>query len=719
MRLRNLLYPVLASLFATFFVLPAATHAQATATIGGTLTDPSGASISGGAINARSLDSARNAIQTRSGPDGKFALQLDPGRYRVSIEYPSFARAEQDFKLSSGEARTWDVRLQLEAMSANVVVTSQAEPALAQAISSPVDVITREEIDREQQIWLTPLLASLPGISFSRLGPMGGATTLFLDGGNSDYAKVLIDGVPANVSEPGLSVDFSNLTADNVDKIEVVHGASSALYGSDAMSGAVQIFTHRGATQTPQIVLEGDGGTFGTGNGSGQLSGLLGAFDYSLGAGYFSSSGQGPGDYFRDTTLSGNFGWKYSDADSVRLTIRDSASDAGQPGQTLLADESPFALSPGQHSELHNFSSGGSWNFTTGEHWQHRLSGYESRFQDSDFLPEFEFTALNKFNRAGVEEQSTYLFSGGAVTAGYLFESETGGAKGRHDQAGYVEARYQFGRRFTVIAGGRAEANDSYGTHLVPRTGASYALRFGRGFWGATRLRASYGEGIKEPPLFPVDCTPFLKPEQSTTVNVGIDQFFASDRVRVSVTYFHNDFHDIVSFTSAGPHSSQNCQGFGGSFFNTDKARAFGTNSSIEIKATRWLGIAGNYSYDDSRVLKSPNASDPALVAGNRLLKRPLNSANVVVNTHFRRFNWNITGAYVGRRTDSDFLGLGITSDPGYFRLDMAMVVPIRYGLSMTARFENLLDRHYQDAVGYPALGYTYRFGVRYVWGGE
>jgi vitamin B12 transporter len=247
--------------------------------------------------------------------------------------------------------------------------------------------------------------------------------------------------------------------------------------------------------------------------------------------------------------------------------------------------------------------------------------------------------------------------------------------------------------------------------------GASYALRYGSGFWGATRLRASYGEGIKEPPLFPDGCTPILKPEQSSTFDAGFDQFLDSDRIRFSATYFHNDFRDIVSFESTN--NMPSCPAFGGTYFNTDKARAFGANSSFEVRAKRWLSVAGSYSYDDSKVLKAPNANDPALFAGNRLFKRPLHSANLSLNAHLQRVNWSLTGFYVGRRTDSDFLGLGITSNSSYVRWDMAMMVPLRYGLSATAHFENLFDRHYQDAIGYPALGYNYRVGLRYVWGGE
>jgi outer membrane cobalamin receptor len=709
-----------------FFAYPTIAQTSSSlrsATIRGTLTDPSGAVVAGALIVAQPTDSSAVAVRTQSAADGGFLLALVPGRYRVSATKASFEKVEQEFALAAGETRTWDVRLSLERLSSNVIVTAQAAPTEAANVVAPVDVITREEIDQREEIWLTPLLVSEPGASFSQLGPMGGVTSYFLDGGNSDYTKVLVDGTPVN--QPGGAIDFSNFTTDDVDKIEIVHGASSALYGSDAMDGVVQIFTHRGTTPTPQLVLEADGGTFGTGHGSGQLSGLLGAFDYSLDAGYFSSAGQAsppvvggiPTDYFRDTTLSGNFGWKFSDTDSLRLTVRNSASDAGQPGQTLFASV-PFAVDPGQHSDLHDFSSGLSWNFASGGHWQNQLSGYESRFQETEVSPPFSpFVSI--FNRAGLNEQATYSFANGGVTAGYMFEVENGGAQARRNQAGYVEVRYNFRPRLSVVVGGRVEANGFFGTRTVPRVGASYALRYGHGLWGPTRLRASYGEGIKEPELFPVDCTPILKPEQSTTVDAGIDQYFASDRVRFSLTYFHNDFRDIVSFAFVADPTMANCPAFGGDFFNTDKARAYGANSSLAVKAAKWLDLAANYGYDDSRVLASPNATDPALLPGNRLLKRPLNSTNATLNAHWRGANWFVGAYYISRQTDDDFLGLGITSDPGYFRLDMAASMPLRYGLSATAYFGNLLDRHYQVAAGYPALGYNYRFGVKYTWGGE
>jgi vitamin B12 transporter len=713
MRLLRFLVFVSASVVGILIFLPIITQAQQTSTINGTVTDPSGAAIVSASVVAQSLDVTSAKLNTQSGTDGRFSLVLKSGRYRISIQHPSFTRAEQEFTLAVGEVRAWDVKLALEKMASKVIVTASAEPATEETTAALVDVITKQEIEERQNIWLLTLLGSSQGASFTRLGPMGGIASFFLDGGNSDYTKVLVDGAPVN--QPGGAVDLSNFTADGIDKVEIVHGASSALYGSDAMTGVVQVFTHRGTTTTPELILTGEGGSFDTGRGGAQLSGLLGKFDYSANVGYYDTNGQGPGDFFRDTTLGGNFGYKFSDTDTVRLSLRNNSSDAGQPGQTLIPDQAEV----GQTSNLHDFSASLVWNFQTGENWQHQLTGYESRYQDVEFTPEFPPAFITKYNRAGLDEQSTYSFQNGSITAGYMFEVENGSGQNRQNQAGYFEARYRFGRRLNVIAGGRAEDNGFFGTRVVPRVGASYALRYGQdhGFWGATRLRTSYGEGIKEPEIFPVGCTPILDPEQSKTVDAGIDQYLASDRVHVSVTYFHNDFHNIVSFAFGG--ANPNCPAFGGSFFNTDLGRASGVNSAFETKVTRWLRVIGNYSYDDSKVIKSPNATDPALVAGNRLFLRPLHSANLIANARFLRMNWNLAGYYVGRRTDSDFLGMNITSTPAYVRWDLSNSISLGHGLSTLAHVENIFNNHYQEAVGYPALRLNFRVGIRYVLGGD
>ena len=702
--------------------LPVVSFAQteARATLTGDLADPSGAAIRD--VNIRAAPQANNngtVANAKSDAAGHFALTLAPGSYRVVISTPSFARLEENVTLAAGETRELNAKLTLEKLAASVVVTAAAEPTLAAESVAPVDVVTREDINERDEIWLSPLLASEPGAAISRLGPEGNVTTYFLDGGDSDFTKFLVDGIPIN--QPGGAIELENYDLNGVEKIEIVHGASSALFGSDAMTGVVQIFSHRGTTSTPELELTGEGGTFGTKLGNVQLSGVAGRFDYSASGGYFATGGQGPNDYFRDVPFAGNFGWKFSDTDTLRLTVREAGSDAGVPGQTIFL---PPSLE--DHDDLHNLAAGITWDFMAGDHWHNELRATDSRIQQA-FINSFG-NSYNLFNRANFNEQATYLFPHGGLSAGYMYEVENGAEGGpdsrRNNQAGYVEVRYQFGRRVTATAGVRAEANASFGTRVVPRAGIAYALRYGHDFWGATRLRASYGEGIKEPDFYDSfsndPCNPGnpdLKPEQSTTIHAGADQVLAQDRLKISVDYFHNDFSDIVSFASLPPTAA--CPYGTGQFFNTDKARAFGANSSFEAKATRWLHIHGNYTYDDTLVIASPNFYNPTLAPGNRLAKRPLHSATLIANANFHRMNWNLAGYYVGRRTDSDYLGLGITSNPSYARWDLGTSYHFTRKLSALGRVENLFDRRYQDAVGYPALGLNWRLGMKYVWGGE
>ncbi len=712
--------------FPAEFLAQTQTAASSKGTLTGNLVDPSEAAIRGAVISATLEASAgatpaarASAMQTKSDDAGHFSIELEPGRYRITISAPSFEREVKTLAIAAGQTREMAIRLTLAELSASVVVTASAEPIPAAESVAPVDVVTKDDITERDQMWLANALATEPGAAISRLGPEGGVTTYFLDGGDSDFTKFLVDGVPMN--EPGGAIELENYDLEGVDKIEIVHGASSALFGSDAVDGVVQVFSHRGSTTTPEVVLKGEGGTFGTGMGNAQLSGIVDRFDYSANAGYFSTGGQGPNDYFRDVPASGNFGYKFSDTDMLRLTVREAGSDGGVPGQTLLIPPSLV-----DHDDLHNFGAGMTWDDAFGEHWHNELRATDARIQEA-YINSYG-NSYNLYNRSDFEEQASYLIPQGGVSLGYMYEVENGSEGGPHarrnNQAGYVEARYQFGRRVTATAGVRAEANASFGTRVVPRAGIAYALRYGHDFWGATRLRASYGQGIKEPDFYDSfsndPCNPgnpSLKPEQSKTLHAGADQLLANDRIRFSVDYFHNEFYDIVSFASLPPTVA--CPYGTGQFFNTDKARAFGANSSFEAKATRWLAFKGNYTYDDTLVIAAPNYYDPTLAPGNRLAKRPLHSATLIANANFRRMNWNMMGTYVGRRTDSDFLGLGITSDPSYVKWDLGTSYNFTRRISALARVENLFDRRYQDAVGYPALGLNYRLGMKYVWGGE
>jgi len=718
--------------------LPLVAFGQNTATLNGTLVDPSGASVAAAEVVATPL-AGGDIVRTQSDASGHFTLTLAAGRYRVSVTHASFARIEQEFAFAAGETREWNSRLVLERLAATVVVSAQAEPVTAESVATPVSVMTRADMDRRQANSLAPLLATLPGFAVARYGREGSVTSLFLNGGNSNFTKVLVDGAPLN--EPGGAFDAALLTLDNVEKIEVVRGAESALFGSDAMTGVVQIFTSRGTTHRPLVELLAEGGKFATARGATRVSGLAGRFDYSLAAGRFDTDGQGPNDSFRNTTLSGNLGWRFSETNTLRLSLRSNTSDAGVPGQTLLA---PPDLN--EHNALRNFTASLAWDFQSGAHWRHRLLATESYIRqlfddptsdfcspDPPFVCDFPFAVRNQYNRAGFGAQSSYVSSGGGITFGYQNEIENGFFSGvhgrRNNRAGYIEARRQI-RRLSLSAGARAEANASFGVRVVPRAGAAYALRLGGDAFGATRLRFSYGAGIKEPSLvqsFAQDAcypgNPGLRPERSHAFNAGVEQMLAGDRLRVSADWFHNRFRDMVSFAfgqyPGAPPPPATCAFGYGSFFNTDLARARGANIGLEAKPARWLRVTGNYSYVDSRVLQSPNAFDPALVPGNRLLRRPVHSGYLTFDGSVQKLAVSLAGSFVGERTDSDFLGFGLTRNPGYARVDFAASYELRRGVRAFGRVENLLDKQYQEALGYPALRRNYRLGMKFLFGGE
>jgi len=731
MRLR--IFCFLFLIFSAGAVLPRPLFSQEpqTITVQGLVTDPSHRAISGAKIalseSAGNLAAANSTsgsrVETSSDASGHFEFRAHPGRYRISISRESFKQVEREIDISPASVRELDFQLALEPLASSVIVTAESNPVEVTSTVAPVDVITRAQIEHREETTLPNLLATEPCFSLARTGPEGAQATIFLDGGNSNYAKVLIDGAPANDS--GGFIDISNFTLDSVDKIEIVHGAESAVYGSDAMAGVVQIFTHRGATRIPELDLTADGGSFDTGRGSAQLSGVLGALDYSAGANYFSTNGQGANDRFLNRGLSGNFGWKIREGNTLRLSVRDNSSFAGIPGQTLFL---PPNLS--ESSILHNFYASLTWEAQTGEHWHWRVSGTEASLHSTTDDQPF-FSSTSQFNRAALDAQSSYLFRQGALTAGYYVERENGfpGAlSGEHasrtNQAGFVDLRFQPRSRLTLTLGARAEDNASFGTRVVPRAGMSYVIRKNGEAIGATRVHAFYGQGIDEPrldqtfatdPCFPGN--PTLRPEQSRTGSAGIEQHLASDRVRITADYFYDQFRDIISFASFA--ATPSCIFGVGTFFNTDLARARGIHFNAETQIRRWLTVAGHYTYDDSRVLRAPNASDLSELAGNRLFRRPVNSAAVELSASVRRFDFNLVGYITGQRTDSDFLGLGFTRNPRYSRFDVAGTYRLDRRMSVFVRAGNVLDKQYQDALGYPALGREVRGGLRLKFGGE
>ncbi|HVA00853.1 MAG TPA: TonB-dependent receptor [Terriglobia bacterium] len=720
------------------------TAAANAAVLRGTVLDPKGANVPGAQVRLLGPQGAEVA-RTLTNDRGQFRFDgLAAANYTVEVSLAGFGTTTAKAK----PGQDLQVVLPLAPLHENVIVTATRTEATTGEIGASTSVITRKQIVDRDTPFVSNLLQSLPGIAVVRSGAPGAVTSVFVQGGDSDYNKVLLDGIPLN--EPGGDFDFSTLTTNNLERIEVVRGAESALFGSDAMTSVIQLFTRRGTSETkrPHFSMSGEGGKNSTWQGRGSVTGQYGPLDYSLEGGRFSTDNQVPNDFFHVTTLSSNFGLKLNQATTLRLIMMGEFSLAGTPGQTAFGPPDR----DGQFRRRDGYGAFSIHNQTTAS-WDQQLTYTYSRSRqvsielgnDPPFTPSFEghtagyayydypFNFLNDAWRDHVSFQSNWEGEpfGGAIgqhvdTFAFDWDGEHGFLVDRFAQGPATSAqRNNFGYtfqdqtlwgRFSLGNGVRIDDNGSFGTVVVPRSSLVYMLRKGGGVLGVTRLKFNFGLGVKEPSfLQSFSNTPFfvgnpnLRPERAQTLDFGLDQGFWHDRGKLEMDAFDNRFRDQIAFETT------NFQTFSGTFFNIGRARAKGAEVTLELAPLKGLRAIGSYTYLDSEVIESGSPFDPALEAGRWLLRRPRHSGSVQIDWNWRRMNLTSTTVFVGRRVDSDFLGMvpPLIWNSGYTNSDLAWSYRSSYHLTYYGLVENLLNQKYMEVLGYPALKLTYRAGIR------
>ncbi len=228
------------------------------------------------------------------------------------------------------------VELAIAPIQETVIVSATRTDAPTSQAGASATVFTAEDLERRQTPLVADLLMTTPGAMVIRSGGPGTVTSLFVRGGESDYTKVLLDGVPLN--EPGGSFYLNNLTTENLDRLEIVRGAYSSLFGSDAMSSVIQLITRRPdrTTRRPRASAQIDGGTYSTLHANASVSGASRRLDYSLGAARFNSDNRTPNSRFENSTLSANVGVALSDTAIVRFIGRGELEHVGTPGPTAF-----------------------------------------------------------------------------------------------------------------------------------------------------------------------------------------------------------------------------------------------------------------------------------------------------------------------------------------------------------------------------------------------
>ncbi|HWX24354.1 MAG TPA: TonB-dependent receptor [Vicinamibacteria bacterium] len=674
-----------------------------------------------------------------SGPGGRFRVfGLAPGDYRMEVSAPGFLLSpEPHVTISDGEARL-DFALAPAPLREHVVVAATRGEAPMSELGSSVSVIGGEEAVQKDPAALLDLLPFVPGVSTARSGGIGLYGTAFLRGGESNFSRVLVDGVPVN--EPGGFFNFGSLMPLELDRIEVVRGATSSLYGTDALAGVIQIVTRAAGPDARQAAhAEAEGGSFSWRRGEAGSSGRAGAFDWNAGIERLETNNQEPNSAFRETTGAASLGARLSESTLVRLVIRGETSTVGTPGQTAFQrpdldasyDWKGLTLS----AELHK----------TGDTLAHTLrAGYALTDQLSldplnsgTFVPRYgnvvgpfpisDFTDPKGFQNNTRRQSLGYeaelrAGAGHLLSIGADLERETGSigslttgpvvSPGRTNVGVYLQDRATLAGRLFVTLGGRVERNDSFGTRAVPRLAMAYRAWQGS---GTTTIHASAGLGIKEPSFLQTFGTSFfalgnpsLKPERSRTFDLGVEQRLLGDRLRVDVTGYDHEYLDQIAYTVVDPVTFQ------GSYVNLGKTRARGLEATLEAAPSPLFNLALAYTFLDGVVLASGSTFDPVYAQGQSLLRRPRHQGSVRARMATGRISWGASLILVGTRTDSDFEGLGLQASPGYGRLDSHVGVKVGRDFEAFAVGENLLDRKYMEVLGYPALGRSVRVGLRY-----
>jgi outer membrane cobalamin receptor len=728
---------------ACFALLAAAPAAELKVNV----TDPQQATVRGARValyratnTAAGVAAAAVAIHSTAADGSATFADLSDGDYRVEVLAPGFAARTVAVTLPA--ASPLAIQLLVAGKPETVVVTAAGTLLPAADTGSAVTLLDSTRLEAMQPYAASDALRFLPGAVVNTAGRRGGLSSLFVRGGESRYNKVIVDGVP--IDEPGGIFDFGVASLDQVDRMEFVRGAASTLYGSDAMTSVVELASASGRTRTPELRFGADGGNFSTANGYASLAGARGRFDYNLFASQFWTQGQGVNDEYSNSSQGGNLGILLSRKAFFRLRARHSNNRTGVQsfwdfnGQPLLPPDQD------QRARQNNFLASAELSLAAPGRWQHRLTGFEYHHARSNvdlvadrgcgpplFL-DCPFSDLFTMNRAGLDYQGEFSSRRWSrTTLGYQLEVENGfvtqdfsGFAGaihglRRNHALYGQQVFTF-PRVSLIAGLRFVHNENFGNKAVPRVAASLlALRGGELFSG-TRLRFVFGQGIKEPRLeesfgigaFNLIPNPNLKPEEARSLEAGVQQEFDRGKYSLSATWFDNLFRNQIAF-------SFNPLTFASQYVNLNRAFAHGAELEFHGRPHSGVTLDAAYIYTATQILEAPLAFDPLLAAGAPLLRRPRHSGSILGTYSGKRWGSSLGASLVGRRTDSDFLGLGVNHAAGYARLDLGGWYAINRHVTAYANLGNALDKRYEEAAGYPALRVNFRAGLRFRLGGD
>ena len=729
--------------------------------VAGVVRDPSGAVVPG----------AKVSLQAKTG-DGKYDGQTDregnfqfgnvtPEEYHLTVLADGFKQYYATLRSATLRERV-EVSLSFAELQTNIVVSATRTETAAQDVGTSLTVITGETLEQMRSTSLLEALREVPGFTILQTGGRGGMTSLFARGGESDFNKVLLDGFPVN--DIGGLFNFAHLTSHGVERVEALHGPTSALFGPDAIASVVQAFSRRGETTTPQADLLAEGGSHGFFRQAARLSGLFRQVDYSATIENMNSRGRTLNDDYRNTIFGGNFGWQASSSINLRTTLRYGKSELGVPGPLRAWNDLGFPPDPDHRDRQKDLLLGITLEQRLRENWNQRLSYYHVESGQFSFDPvaqnpqDWPLNFYNHPRRRGFQYQTNArLPLHNFLSGGLDYEHEDGAIdtlKVARDNFGvYFQDQLSIHSRLYLIVGARADhnstktpaailasrqsqgmpvpANNGYGLAVTPRASAAFFLvrPSGKHFLNGTRLKFNYALGIKEPRLVesfsPYESylgNPELRPERALSLEGGVEQYFARVLGKLEINYYDNRYKDLVDYIMTGfdPVS----WAVFGTFVNSEKTRARGAEVSLSTQSFRTFRVSASYNYLQSYFTESLTRPGDPIVSGKlSLLRRPKHSGNMTMTYSAQNFTLYLSNTYLGQRNDVNPVFVwgmpGTLVNESFNKLDLGLTCRIHPRISFITRIDNLLNRKYEEVLGYPAYRLNFSSGLQARLGGK
>jgi vitamin B12 transporter len=773
--------------------------AQIAGTVRGKVLDPLGKTVSQAKVIL--LQDGKQVAQGTSDAEGSFDLAAPgSGTYSAQVEASGFANQTlAPIFVSDGKTTDLTVQLSVGSLSQQVVVTATGTAIPESQVGASITLIDSQQIQALNKLDVLEELRLVPGAQIMQTSQRGGETSLFLRGGDSDFNKVLIDGIPGN--SIGGFFDFAQLSNGGVGSVEVLRGSNSVLYGSDALAGVVSVTSTRGTTTLPQLQYSADGGNFGTYKQDASLGQVIDRFDYFTNFSRYDTRGSFPNDFFHNVTFDGNAGWFPNSTTGARITARNNTTDLGSPNGISF-----YGIEDDSTQRNKNTYVGGTVQDQTTEQWHNQAQFAFAQFSELyvnptptgtffnspfegpvylgntvtirggngysvtgqailDFGGTYPMIFSDYEGHRSVNLQTDYrFFSNWTGIAGARFEHENGQGFIRNNYSYFLETHGSIAHRLFATAGVGIDKNEVFGLAASPRVSLAYYLRspLDPGFFGQTKLKFNYGQGIEEPStseqsatlialLTPAQIAQYgvsaIGPQRSRTFDFGIEQGLWNGRAILGVTLFYNRFYDLISFLGVNdligigvPPAVAEATQIGGAYVNADSERALGTEVDFKTDLGHGLLFQGNYTYLDPVTTKAFGAPSfnplfPTVpigafnpLVGARPFRRAPHSGSLGLFYSRNKFDATFSGSLIGSRDDSTSLSDengGNTMllpnrnlTPAYQKFDLSFSYSVRPALHLYTSVENLFSQHYEAAFGFPALPFTIRSGLKLTLGG-